>query len=231
VIFYTNDPDQPAQIVPLKVRSRPKYRWLAPKGSTFAIHDTESEIEFLLFPPTGVELTADRLVLQEISGQINVQPWTGEIADPELNEPIMPRKGYRVTIRVQPDDIVGRVGAAIGIRTSSPGVANPGGPQHRKAFFVQRGILVSPPDVYFGDLEIGKKSSFELAKPTQFRVKSVSVSNPAFKVEEVMNDGKRFVYRVTYLGGLRGDIQEAVILTTDDPKQPTLRVAIIGSTP
>jgi len=233
VVFYTNDPEHPVKNVNLRVRSRPQFRWIAPGGFNIALDDAKPSFDFLLLTPPGAKLDPSKARLNLIEGQVTAVPWQGEIDDPELNEPKRSREGYRFTVELDPATINGRATGEVLVPVEA--VQSDGKPPVastlRRTFNVQRGIVASPSDVYFGDLESGRTALLELSKPIPFQIKAAKSTNPVFRLDKIKDTGKTHLYRVTYLGGGRGDVSGQLEFTTDDPKQPVIRVAVLGVEP
>lgn len=223
VVLYTNDPEQPTRSLNLRVRSRPEFRWIMPAGNTVSIEDGWPEGGIYFFGPDTAKLDWKDLKVEGIVATASAEPWSGDLADAEMSEPVQPRKGWKIKLDVKPEAVLGRTLVTLSVPNPEPTKARISLP-----FFIQRGILASPSEVFFGEMSVGRSAFFTLSRPKAFTVTEVKSDSPSFKVEVVKSSPTEVTYKVIYQGGQLGDIRAKVILKTDDPKQPTIVVPIAG---
>jgi hypothetical protein len=101
---------------------------------------------------------------------------------------------------------------------------------------VDRGIVTTPPMVYWsippGELKAPVSGAVTiLRQQSTFHVKSVAVDDPKLQTRlETVRDGQEYRVTVTYAGGWTEDrVQKTLTVTTDDAKQPELKIPVLGT--
>lgn len=230
LVLYTNDPDRPSIELPFHVKITPAFRFFRPTGNTIILPNGGSAIDAFLFFPNGHAIEPETATLDGLPGTVTVLPWSGPLADPEMGEGALARKGYRVRVRLDQSNLPpGQCPATISLTSSDPVFR-----YMRYTIYVQKGIVASPESLVLGELgsRPTKGLTFSVSRPGKpFKVKGVksavanitatvlpSASNDQYNIQWFY-DGKAAV------GDLSGDI----IVLTDDPSQPEIHVPVSAS--
>lgn len=214
----TNDPDNPNLTLRLSTFIR----------TAVEVRPSE-QIPVTLNPnaPTTQELeivsnTNEPLEVQEV--RLNVPFATAK------TEKIDPKR-TKVIITINPDAPPGRntiVGMARLNSTATP--------QVNFMLTYEKGIIVVPTTVFFGAINATTPLPIERIvtisrsdKPIQ--VKRYEVDDPSIEVRhEASEDGKQHRFILRYKGGWQqGTIRRNLVIETDDPQQPTLRVSLMAT--
>lgn len=223
VILYTNDPERPTRTLNLRVRSRPVFRWIMPSGNTVSVEDGWPDSAIYFFAPDTATLDWKDLKVEGIVATASAEPWSGELADAEMSEPAVARKGWKIKLYLKPEAVLGKTLVTVSIPNPDPTKARISLP-----FFVQRGILVSPSEVYLGETSVGRSATFSVSRPKPFAVTEAKSESPSFKVETIKVSPTEVTFKVIYQGAQTGEFRSRIILKTDDPKQPVIIVPISG---
>jgi hypothetical protein len=150
---------------------------------------------------------------------------------PYLKTELVPLSGegsYKLTVTVTPEVPLGRTLNVVVIQTDLPKQS-----EQRISLLVNRGIITSPPAVYWSVTPDGKplpdRSVVTISRPTgQFHVTGVTSDDPKLQVKvEPVRDGAEYSVTVSYSGNWApGMARKTLTVTTDDPKQPTLKIPI-----
>ncbi len=226
-LITTNDPNQASFEIPVHISVAPLYRTLMPAGSTLLVgkNGTETNI-FLTLNPTA-KFKAVSVTTAGIPATATIEPWKGELPDPEFGESTIPRTGYKVHVKVAKGVPKGRFGVTVMIATDSAEF-----PVVRHSFSVQTGIVAQPEQVYFGEIDrSSRRGSFFLARPNKpFRILSVAGNTP-FLTGKVIESKGQTEYRITVvLDGTQptGPMGAMVRIKTDDPEQPVIEIPVTG---
>lgn len=226
IVLRTNDPDRPLLIIPAKIEVKPRVEvvypftntyYVDPENPTFTmfVHSFDTPPEFEDVQVIGVEGTA------------TVVPFIGQVPDFLKGTEKREINGYRVDVdlsKVMASSIFGRMMGAALIRVNHPVVRT-----IKANFYVQRGIVAQPEQVYLGKPTGPTKASFVIAaagKP--FKITKVSSNSPhlTFSVTPRKIKGE-FTVTIDYDGKSTGHVIEAQItVETDDPKQAKLTIPI-----
>ncbi|MDX2066048.1 MAG: DUF1573 domain-containing protein [Fimbriimonadaceae bacterium] len=223
---YTNDPERPTLTFEMRVMVRPQLRWVPVKGDALTVGDDVGRIEYLVYGPQVAQLDWLQLRVDGVRGLARSEPYGQPIVDKALGTTVRDAQARRVTIDVDAAGIVGKRLATISVPQRVPNR-----PPFSQSFTVQRGIVASPPDLYFGVLDTpGKRMTLVIERPGQaFRVLGVTVEPKRFRVlptKRVGNDRVELV--IEYVGGAGEDVDGTVTVRTDDARQPEIRVPIRG---
>jgi Protein of unknown function (DUF1573) len=138
----------------------------------------------------------------------------------------------KLVVTIAPDAPLGHLQGMVSVTTSSTVV-----PRVNLIVTGEKGISVSPQLVFWGVLPDGKAPAHEELTLTKhggrFRIKKVESDDPLIKVKvEPVEAGTRYKLLVTYGGGWKsGLVRQNLTVTTDDPRQPVLKIpvqAVIG---
>jgi hypothetical protein len=224
--LLTNDPNRPFIEIPVKVQVQPRYRFLTPSGSVVVVDGESGHLDVIL-AVEGTPLKLSTLRVEGVSGEVEFEPWSGVLPDPDLNRPAAPRTGYRLTVNVAGNLLPGRQPFALAVETEDPNF-----PVIRTTLMAQKGIAAIPDQLFLGDLTQPLDAKLLLSRPGRpFRVLKVVSSNPHLKVAET-KPGKHADHDlvVRYDGsGTPGDLHTSLLVTTDDPRQRTVKVFVTGT--
>src|SRR5207302_7291850 len=104
------------------------------------------------------------------------EAWSGPLADPELNEPEKTRKGFKITVHLTGEmPVPGRNAVTLWVSTADQGFTS-----IMTTFFVQRGIVVMPAELYLGEItSADARFSILVIGPTNsFHIRRVSSDWP-----------------------------------------------------
>lgn len=143
----------------------------------------------------------------------------------------LPGEGrYKLTVTASADVPFGRSPTPILIKTDLPKAGD-----LTLTMIVDRGIVTTPPMVYWalpsGDLKAPVQGVVTLIRQQgQFHVKNVSVDDPKLQTKlDTVREGQEYQVTVTYAGGWQADrTQKMLTVTTDDPKQPELKIPVMA---
>ncbi len=227
--IYSNDADFPVRRIPITGTVRPVYRFLVPGGSRpVVVGEDGAKIDLYLSLDQKDPIQVSDLTVTGGSAVAAIEPWSGEMADPEVGEGVAPRKGYKITVLVSPSILPGRVPVTVALKTNHKVFD-----VIRHTIMVQRGIVAEPLSVYLGELGKEKAEAWFLltqpGKPFKIRKVSCDTDNLSATYEKRKEEWE---YKVTVrydgkapLGALNGN----VVIETDDPWQPVLKVPVRGS--
>jgi hypothetical protein len=227
LIFFTNDPDNPIQMITLRAHVEPMFRFLVPGGNVAVLGEGSQTIEVYLTFKESEPFRIRRVDLNGLPGEVDYEAWEGELPDPERDEPTTKRRGYKFTIVLSGAVPPGRVPATLNLLTDSPTF-----PTVRHNIFAQRGIVALPDDLFVG--EIGRSAQvFKvlISRPGKpFRVLSVGgVPNISARIDSTKSAQEHAV-ELLYDGRAQpGAFERTVVVKTDDPGQPEVLVRIRGS--
>lgn len=230
VLLRTNDPERPEIACRFRSHVRPVYRVLRREGSRPVYLDGgrgEAEV-FLLHQPDRPFRVLGATVTG-VKGTVEASPWTGTLADPAYGEPESPRVGYRLRITLEGSP-AGRVQASLQVKTDDPDY-----PVVLANVPVQSGIAAVPASLYLGNLaRTPRRAAFLVSRPGQaFRVTGVKPSSPHLRAEALpYRDAGDFRVVVEVLPSApSGNFEAEVVVSTDDPAQPTIRVPVTALVP
>jgi len=102
---------------------------------------------------------------------------------------------------------------------------------------IDHGIITTPPMVYWslppGELKAPVEGTITLMRQqTPFHVKSVAIDDPKLETKlKTVREGLEYQVTVRYAGGWTADrVQKTLTITTDDAKQPELKIPVLGMT-
>jgi hypothetical protein len=227
LFVFTNDATNPIRRIPITVAITPRYRMLPPKQTVVADSD---EITFTayLFTPKDHPLKVKQAEAEGLPGTVTFEPWEGVLADPDMNEDALPRKGYKFNLKVKaiPDGM--HIGTSIRVTTNDPVFD-----EIVYQVFVQKGIIAMPPSLFMGEIGAAHRTmALVVSRPGKaFNVTGIEVDSthisatfaPAKTVGE-------YRVTVTYDGkAASGDYRATILIKTDDPKQPVIQVPVAAT--
>lgn len=229
VRLVSNDPDFPHRELIIGADVEPLFRLIHTDPPILQMSDKGLETAmYMILAEGGPGITAARV--DGLPGQVTFEPWQGDLADPESGEGVLPRKGYRLKIKMDASPVYGRATCTVAVTTEAPL-----GPLRiiRKSFLVQKGVVALPEVLFWGDIANKPTAAgFIVSRPGKpFKVKSIVVDLPHFTaVVRNLKDGSEYRVDVSYDGqGQQGLIEGMVKVLTDDPAQPEILVRMRGS--
>jgi hypothetical protein len=230
--LFSNDAENPVREIPVSISIRPRYRILPPMKTYVADGDTVSLDAFLLVPDER-PLEIKSVESQGMPAEVKVEKWSGTMADPDMGEGELPRKGHKLSIRVKdfPDGSV--FASTLLIRTDDPEF-----PTIAYTVNVQKGIVVSPATIYLGEVGAASRTvAITVGRPGKpFRILGIECDSSHVSATAaplvVAGETKAGEYRITVVfdgKAAKGDYQASLTIKTDDPKQPTLIVPVTAT--
>lgn len=231
VILYANDAMRPIRHIPIELYAKPLYRLLCPTGTTVVVGPEGGRQEVYLVLPDGVELEPQEVRVDGISGAVAFGPWSGVLADPDMNEGAMQRKGYKFTISYGPDAPPGRLNSTLLIRTNSQDVLTRNAEKFEvltQALIVQKGIVALPEQLRLGEISnTPRRFFFLLSRPGKpFKIRGVDSGSP-FLDCRFQAVREQWEYRITVeFDGKAGFglLKSSITIKTDDPSQKEIAV-------
>lgn len=224
LLLVSNDPLRPTLQVPVTFRSRPPFRLIRPGGDNFVVPATGGAYDLYLFGGDAT-LRPTAAKLEGVPGKVTIAPWSGPLADPDVQEGPLERKGWKLRIQVPANLPPGRSDGTVSISTASPKLRT-----LRYGFTAQKGIVPLPETTYFGDVAKGSRASFFVSRPNA-PFKIVSIDAGPFKASwRDSKGGWEYVVELTYPGGAaKGEFLIPIRVRTDDPKQPLVEALVSGT--
>ena len=228
LIVVTNDPDRPYFRVPLHIRTIPRYRFISPKGSVLIVDEGGLDVDLFLVTPAEYPFQVNSVEVVGNPGAATIEPWKGELADPEYNEPVKPRQGHRIKLHLDEPQVSGRSAATLVLKTDDEKY-----PELRYPIFAQKGIAVLPASAYLGELgQSERKASMVLSRPTRpFKIEKAECDSAYISVTaEPIKDETEYILKIVYNEKAPiGDLRAMITVTTNEPKQKTVRIPVMGT--
>jgi len=226
--LMTNDPAKPAQAVPVTIKVTPRYRMLPSRQVVIADQKGNMTYHAYLFYPPSHPLEVTSAESAGLPGKVTFEPWSGQMADPEMNEGPLPRKGYKFTLTLQGIPDGSQFGTNIAFGTDDPSF-----PQILYPVFVQKGIIAQPPTVFMGEVGTApRRMAFLVTRRGKpFNIVGVTTDSKhlAASVQSTDIPGE-YKVSVDFDGkAIAGDYRATVIVKTDDPAQREIDVQVTGT--
>lgn len=225
ILIATNDPDQPQLSIPISFTVVPNYRVLMPSGSTAYAQNGKATQEIFLTLNEGFKLNPVKAQVTGIAGSYTVEPWTGELPDPELGEGPKRRSGYKFIVETEGTIPPGRHSTTLTIRTDHAVFRTIYAP-----FSIQTGIVAFPDSIYLGEIPRAPRTvGALLVRPGRpYNVLSATSTTKGIKVafSKLRTEGE---YRISVqIDGSqpRGDLNSMINVKTDDPDQPVISIPL-----
>ncbi len=227
LILVSNDVNQPIQKFPINIKTSPRYRFLTNAPSVLIIDQAEVDTEIFLTNPPERPLEILDVEVSGNPGTATFEKWSGNMADPALNEGEKARTGYRIKVKLQTPPVSGRSAAMIVVKTNDPKYAT-----LRHTIFAQKGIAVMPASIFFGDLSRATREASIMVNRPNKPFKILKIESDSSFVDATATTGKdESEYKITckYNGKAPlGDLRAMLTIHTDDAKQPKIRVTVMG---
>jgi len=216
---YSNDVDQPVRQLPLTMTVEPRFRFVSEvPGNTIIVDDNGGKVDLYLHINPKQPLMAKQVLVQGQKAVASLQPFKGTIAGGAID-------GYRISLLISPNTLPGRTLLSMSVVTGDSDFGD-----LRYAFYVQKGIVLLPDQIYLG--RVGKKEAstyIVVQRPGKpFKILGVEVDHPSISASFAPTDEiGQFRVTVRYDGkAVPGHIEAKLKIRTDDPKQPVLEAAI-----
>lgn len=229
LILRTNDPDVPTVTIPVSITVTPRAEAVFPESNTAYMDGNEQTFTFYIH---SAEQKVFRVIESAISDNkltVAIEPFDGETANflkPGQKQMI---HGYKVTVNMAKypkEALFGRAMGMLYMRTDNPKISVVKFP-----FYVQKGIVGLPETIYLGSPKGASDSHFLLTRPGRpFTIKKISSESKYLTFTVTKNEkfhDAEYSIKVLYDGKAPGHILKSVIVVeTDDPKQPVIRIPI-----
>lgn len=223
-VIFSNDPDQAERLVPVVLDVTPRYRLLKANPGSIVLDSKggTTDLFLALDPQRSFKVTGVKV--QGINAAVDFQPWTGKMADPELNQGEKDRTGYKITFLPSPTTRKGRLPVSFFITTDNKEL-----PSIIETVYVQWGIVAQPQDLSLGEIPKARKEiHFYVTRPGKpFKVLKVQANSQS--VQTSFEPFKNGDYRITVVIMPTvnvGKLLDTIVVTTDDPEQPKIEVEL-----
>ncbi|MCH7905723.1 MAG: DUF1573 domain-containing protein [Armatimonadetes bacterium] len=228
LVLFSNDSSAAVTHLKMDTVVTRAYEFLDPKGvSTVLLTDSGAVHEVYLAIEPGVELKPTKIAVSGMSVEVYMEEFSGTVQFGPRPEDARKIEGYKVSLLFKPTIPLGQMSVSIQIATAHPIFRTL---VHNLQ--VQKGIVATPRRVYFGEIVQGVHQAWTLlvrpGKP--FKILRVETSSNILKAEVIpMSDPSKYRIVVKYMGNAPiGGFREAVIVYTDDPDQPEIRIPVEG---
>lgn len=227
LLLLTNDPAHPTTELPVTFRATPAYRLFHPGGDRVMVSETGGTYDIFLFVPPGSNVhPTDARWDGEVDAKLTWSEWEGPLADPEMQEGALYRKGWRFRVRIPASLRPGHISTGtLTVTTDSPQFGT-----LITSLIAQKGIAAEPESVYLGLVKPGTQASFLVRRPkAPFKILGVDAGVLKATWHEVQGG---MIYRIdlTYEGGApTGDLLVPVKVRTDDPQHPLVEALASGT--
>ncbi len=222
---YSNDLDFPYREIPVDVNIQPLYRLIKDGGPVIQMGDFGAQAEFYFWSNDPEKMKPLQSGVSGLKGKVEMEPWEGEMADPEMGEGKLPRKGYKFRVNIDKVQLFGRSMSALSIRTNHPIF-----PMIKGSVSVQRGIVALPERVYLGEIpKAANMSFFVLSKPEiDFKITKIETDSPYVKATATpLKGGWEYKVNVEIDAKVEfGFLNANIIIHTNDPDQPQVIVPL-----
>jgi hypothetical protein len=222
LILYSNDPERTSTFLPVRVKSRPAYRFFPANEGNVLMEAGGAKTKVVFALPEGSTLKALATRFDGIEAKVGLKPWTGRLDDPEMKD-IAYQKGYEVEVSLSDQIAPGRSTGTLWIQTDNP--------KFREVYvnlFVQKGIVALPDQIRLGEIAASpRRAGFLLSRPgREFKITRVSADVPYLEVShQPVRENWEHRINVQFNGKAPPGILTAVVtVQTDDPTQPVIRV-------
>lgn len=229
LFVYTDDPEMPVKRIPVTGMVEPLYRFLTPSGKTLFPNTGDlQQVEVFLSVHPKRPFEIDAAEITGVRGVVNVEPWSGSMADVGFGEAAREHKGYKLTLAINPGNLPGRTAGLLAVKTTDKtlGVL-------RWSFTLQKGIMASPGAIFFGEVDPKPTRAWALLQGggRKFRITKIDSDSEFVKGSwEPMNDEDTLKLVAEFNGKAPlGRFSAKLTLHTDDPDQPTIEVPVQGT--
>jgi len=227
LILVSNDIREPLKYIPVHVKTVPRYHFISQPAGVVIVEEGGKDVEVYLTSPKEKPLNVLGVEVVGNPGTATFAPWSGELADPQLEDPVKPRTGVKIKVHLDEPMTSGRAASTLAIQTDDPQY-----PVIRFTIFAQKGIVVLPASVFLGDVgKATRTTSVILSRPNKpFKILGIdSDSSYVTAHAEMVTGDWEYKILVDYSGKApSGDLRAMLTVRTDDPKQPKVRIPVMG---
>lgn len=228
LFIYSNDPEGDVRRIPVTTNVLPRFRFLRDKPGNVIITQGTEAVKFDLYLSLGNSpLILSSVKVAGMPGLVAFEKWQGRLPDQELGEPVMDRKGYKISVALGGSLPPGRVPITLNLETNDEVF-----PQISYTIFLQSGIAALPADVYLGQLNnTPAHTSTVLSRPQiSFKITKITCDVPQIRATaEAVRGDWEYRLNIDYNGNAEpGVLSGTIKVHTDDPKQPIVEVRIRG---
>jgi uncharacterized protein DUF1573 len=211
----TNDPAHPQIELTLNATVTPLIQVTPNLSALISIEDQPATQEFTLVRSGGRPMKI-----------VQVNPNATFL---KVETTALPGEGrYKLAITATTDAPMGRSTVPVVVQTDQEK-----SPNLTLIVMVDRGIVAMPPLLFWsmtgGVVRLPFRSAVTISRQSRpFHVTHVAVDDPKLETKlETIRDGREYRVMVTYNGGWEGGtVKRMLTVTTDDPKQPELKVPV-----
>lgn len=226
---HTNDPENPLYVIPVRAQIRPAFQFIEekPVGYVHYLEDNGVVATVYLAIDPERDIPVHSVAVSGIPGSAVFEPWEGELPDPNANEGPKPRKGYKITVLLAPENLKGRGNATLTVTSGNDSFKH-----LRYNLRIQRGIAVSPTVIYLGTVPNSPTRAFTvLSQPGKpFNITKVESRHQNLKAEAEALPNGEYKITVEYDGkGIAGEISTSVLVHTDSKDSPIVEIPVQGT--
>ncbi len=223
LILFSNDAEKTSTPIPVRIRSKPLYRFLPENDGNVLMNPGGAKTKIFMLIPDEAKLKPLQARFDGIEAKVTFRPWSGTLADPDLKEPAMPRKGFVFDVDISDRIASGRSTGTMWVQTDNA--------DYREIYvnlFVQQGIVALPDQIRLGEIPMApRRAAFLVSRPGKpFRITKVEADTP-FLATTIQPVRENWEYRITvqFDGKAPPGILKATLsVHTDDPAQPVLTI-------
>ena len=224
--LFTNDPEHPIQVLPVHFKVRPAYRMFRPEGEVIILPENGGAYDVFLYFAPGLKAKPLKAEMMGITGTVTMSPWQGVVSDPLMGEPAMPRKGYKLHVKIGGGIPPGRPSGTIEVTTDDATFRT-----MRYSLYAQKGIVALPDNMYLGQTSEPQDLVTIVSRPGQpYDITGITSTCPNLTgTFKMVKDRSEYTIRVHYDGKApKGDFLGVVQVKTNDPKQPVVEIVVSG---
>lgn len=228
LVLRTNDADRPVIIIPVSINVNPRAEFVFTDSNTMFLDGANKTFTFYVNSAEKNVFKVEKATIVGAPLGVTVDPFNGEVSN--YTKPGTKQKihGYKVTVdgsKYPAEALFGRVMAMLYLKTDSPKI-----PLARGSFFLQRGIVCLPETLYLGSPQGITDATISILRPGRpFAIKKVTSPNKSLSFEVIKHPivTGDYTIKVVYDGKMPGHrFRTEILVETDDPKQPTIRIPV-----
>lgn len=224
LIVYSNDPQTPSIQIPVEMYVEPLYRFVRPGPEVVQMGKSGAAVDLYMVLSPKADFHVATASVQGAKGSVQFDPWQGVIpSDPE--DPAAKKKGYKLHVNMEPVESVGRIPEQLLLGTDSEDI-----PIIEHTFYLQRGIIAMPGQVYLGDVAAEPTHfAFLVSRPGKpFKITKITSDSPFLTASyHPVRDNEEYRVEAEFDGHAdKGSLTANFMVYTNDPEQPVLSVPV-----
>jgi hypothetical protein len=227
LILKSNDPDNPILLIPVKISVIPRAETIFPETNTVYLDKNENQFTYYLNSAQNKLFNITNSTVVGMPFTVKTEIFDGEVSNYQKLGAKQKIHGYKVTVdtsKLSARDVFGRSMGTVYLKTDDPKLK-----YVTTQFFVQNGIVSLPDSIYFGTPQGIADSSFVLIRTGRpFKILKITSDSKYLTFETKANtqvNASIYTIRVIYDGKSPGHrFKGTIIVETDDPKQPTIKM-------